>query len=284
MREFLNYSLRGQEGLRSYIKYLAVGLAALFIVNVQFIIIGKFDTTLDRVYINLYETVGVFFAAAIFGFIINRLMHISVNGGTSRMSILLGTGVLSLVFSAVTSVMIEAAYFITDGIYTIFGMKLDCMGMSNLSPTYVNNEILLANTIKNKLEYDPRFIFFNMCVVSMVIMLAYAGAILFVAVKQRINKYAAVISTGILAIIYWAVFTDQHPGSFFGEMVSSMDNCLFNIAEILYPNPIEPYGCGTYPGAVIQFLSIGLGAFVAGYLIYVLLIIRAPVSGDKKGE
>jgi hypothetical protein len=284
MGEFLRFSFRGKEGLRRYLKYFGLSLGALFLLHMIALVIGMIGTDSIDGAKNFYESVGAAAAAIIFGIVLYDLIKISLHNGTSRASLLVGSGVSALVFGTLTSVMIEAVYLMTDGIFRLAGMRLDCIIMCDERHDWAGGEHLSVQGMSDLLAHDPRFIFFSISEIFLLVMLGYTAVMVFLAVKQRTNLFGALTASAVTAYSYFMVFID-YDGSVTlrGELMSGLRNNMVYIGEILRPDPMAPGQYGSCLGAVMAFISTALMVFMIGYLVYAVFILRAPAGERKRG-
>ena len=284
MGEFLKLSFRSKEGLRAYLKWFGLCLGALFLLHMTALIIGLVNDNYSDGWKNIYESTGSVAAGAVFGTVLYGLTQISLQNGTSRLSLVVGTGALALVFGALSAVLIEAVYLVTDGIFRLAGMRLDCIVMSDGRYTFASGEDLGRRAMNDLLAYDPRFIFFTMCETLLLILLCYTAVIVFLAVKRRTNLFGGAIAAAVTAYCYESLFIDYDCTTVLGEIMGSLNDSMRYIGEILHPDPMDPIGPGgTYFGAVTGFLSTGLGIFMIGYLVFAMFSLRAPAVKKRKG-
>ncbi|SFB80669.1 hypothetical protein [Ruminococcus albus] len=284
MGEFLSYSFRGKEGLRRYLKYFGLSLGVLFLFHIILLIAGIISVNFRSDWKNIYESAGAAAAGIIFGIVLYDLIKISLHNGTSRVSILVGSGAAALTFGALSSVMIEAVYLITDGIFRLAGMRLDCIIMCDDRHTWAGGEQLSMQGMNDLLAHDPRFIFFSISEIFLLVMLGYTAVMVFLAVKQRTNLFVASIASAVTAYCYFNLFID-YDGSVTlrGQLMTGLRENMVYIGEILHPDPMAPDQYGSCLGAVIAFLTTALMVFMIGYLVYAVFILRVPAAERKRG-
>ena len=284
MGEFLSFSFRGKEGLRRYLKYFGLSLGVLFLFHIILLIAGIISVNFRSDWKNIYESAGAAAAGIIFGMVLYDLIKISLHNGTSRVSILVGSGAAALGFGAISSVMIETVYLITDGIFRLAGMRLDCIVMCDDRHNWAGGEQLSMQGMNDLLAHDPRFIFFCISEIFLLVMLGYTAVMVFLAVKQRTNLFGGSAAFALIMNWYIMVFI-EYGGSVTlrGELMSGLREKMIYIGEILHPNPMAPNQYGSCLGAVIAFLTTALMVFMIGYLVYAVFILRVPAAERKRG-
>ena len=285
MREFLGYAFRGKEGLRRYLKYFGLSLGVLFLLHIILLIMGIISVNFRNDWKNIYESAGTAAAGIIFGIVLHDLIKISLHNGTSRISLLVGSGAVALTFGALTSVIIEAVYLLTDGIFRLAGMRLDCIIMCDERHNWAGGEQLSMQGMNDLIAHDPRFIFFSISEIFLLVMLAYTAVMVFLAVKHRTNLFGVLTASSLTAYCYFMVFID-YGGSVTlrGELMSGLRDKMIYIGEILHPDPMAPGQYGGCIGAVMAFLSTALMVFMTGYLVYALFILRVAAAKQKRGR
>lgn len=284
MGEFIRFAFRGKEGLRRYLKYFGLSLGVLFLFHIILLIAEIISVNFRNDWKNIYESAGAAAAGIIFGMVLYDLIKISLHNGTSRASILVGSGAAALTFGMISSVMIEIVYLITDGIYRLSDMRLDCIIMCEYRHDWAGGEHLSMQNMNDLLAHDPRFIFFCISEIFLLVMLGYTAVMVFLAVKQRTNLFVASIASAVTAYCYFNLFID-YDGSVTlrGQLMTGLRENMVYIGEILHPDPMAPDQYGSCLGAVIAFLTTALMVFMIGYLIYAIFILRAPASERKRG-
>ena len=270
MGDFLKFSFRSREGLLSYIRIFGECLLGVMFISFLLLIVFIYDG--DK-YIDIasFEVPAAFFAGGALIINLSRMLRFSVNGGTSRRSFLLSTGLMGLVYGAVSTVMIQLTVLFTALVYRCFGMKTVCFVSQ-----YCYNEKLKYGV------FDPKIILLNISVVFFFVMLAFMAALVYLAVKSRWGTKIGAAAAGILLfVIYGSVeYSDIHG---FEWLFDGLEEAL-NYAEdnFLLPEPPYVYMDNTYHSfgeTLSMFLLAGLGLFTMAYLVYFLLLRRAPVRG-----
>ena len=283
MREYIEYALRGREGLRTYVKWFGLGIIALFIIHMilipafphvgpPFVETSPASAEHYRV-LNYYENVGALFAGIAFAYVLAKIIPVAVNGGTSRVNIILGTGVIALAFSAVTILMMKAACLITNGIYGIFGYTLDSQALFNIS-----------DAVREKAASDPRVFFFDICISFYLILMVYSAAVIFAAVKQCVNTpaaFVASIASGVLIYVFY--LTNGRTYGYPSPNILCENTSIHEIEFALYPDPRMGYP-PSYSDCVTDILSDCLIAFLITFLIYALLMLRSSLTKGKKAD
>ena len=279
MRDFLRYVFKSREGLAAYLVYLASALGGIFLMHMLFLAVLKKDGTIDVLEADVFEPAAVLFSAVFFLVVMSRLLNLSVNGGISRRSFILGTAVICPVFAVITSVIIEAANMITAEIYSAFGVRLESITMSALY-----NE---AN-IKSIAAHDPEFIFFEVCVIFLLVITAFAAVLIYLGTQKRFGTAAAVIVIGFFLMVLY-ISTHSFDGIGYTEnLLEELDECMYQMNHVLYHDLLSEWDyydepVYTYAHCVMTFIMTGLGVFAAGYLLYLAALRRAPVRGKKQG-
>ncbi|MBP3270644.1 MAG: hypothetical protein J6M17_00265 [Ruminococcus sp.] len=279
MRDFLRYVFKSREGLAAYLVYLASALGGLFLMYMLFLVVLKKDGAIDVLEADLFEPAAVLFSAVFFLVVMSRLLNISVNGGISRRSFILGTAVICPVFAVITSVIIEAANMITAEIYSAFGVRLESIMMSSLSSE--------AN-IKSIAAHDPEFIFFEVCVIFLLVITAFAAVLIYFGIQKRFGTAAAVIVIGFFLMMLYISRNTFYGYSYIDDLYGELDRCMHQMDYVLYHDLLSEWDyydepVYTYAHCVMTFILTGLGVFAAGYLLYLAALRRAPVRGKKQG-
>ena len=284
MGEFRRFSFRGKEGLRRYLKYFGLSLGILFLFHIIVLILEIISINFRNDWKNIYESAGTAAAAIIFGMVLYDLIKISLHNGTSRARILVGSGAAALASGAISSVMIETVYLITDGIFRLADMRLDCIIMCEDRHDWAGGEQLSMQNMNDLLAHDPRFIFFCISEIFLLVMLGYTAVMVFLAAKQRTNLFVASIASVVTAYCYFNLFID-YGGSVTlrGQLMTGLRENMVYIGEILHPDPMDPSSYSSFIGAVLAFLATALMVFIIGYLVYALFILRVPAAGRKRG-
>jgi hypothetical protein len=283
MGDFLRFSFGGKDGLKAYLKYFGLCLGVLFLIHMIALFIGLTNVNYRDGWKNIYESVGAAAAGIVFGKVFYNIIKISLYNGTSRASLLAGTGVVAPAFGAISSLIIEAVYLITNGIFRLAGMRLDCIVMCDDRYAFAGGEQLSYRGMNDLIAHDPRFIVFSISEIFLLVMLGYTAVIVFLAVKQRTNLFGALAASLVTAYCYDTLFIDYDSVSLSGMMMSELNENMRYIVEILYPDPMAPNQYGSCIGAVNDFISATLIIFLIGYFIYALFMIKAPAAGKKKG-
>ena len=182
MRKFFRYALRSSEGLREYLMLLGSVLGACFLINLILLIVLVANNYYEKAMMSLYEIVGAVAAGFGCASLADRLLRTSVSFGVSRKTYLRGMLCVLPVFALITTVMIQLALFLTDGIFRLAGYRL----------LYVANRIY-----NNESNYDPRMLVLNLTVIFCLCIAAYALALLYAGCKSRFNRIVGVIAVSI---------------------------------------------------------------------------------------
>ena len=283
MREYIKYAFCGREGLRTYLKWSGLGFLVLFIIHMliipslsyvgePFIVTSPSTAEHYRVF-NYYENIGAVFAGIAFAYVLAKIIPVAVNGGTSRVNMVLGTGVIALGYSAVTVLIMNIACLVTSIIYGRFGLKLD-----------INAVAFIEDALRSKAVSDPRVIFFDVCISFYLLLAFYAAAVIFAAVKQKINTAAAFLSSAVSCFLIYLFY--RMNASYSGYLSNALDFLLLNrsIGELeyaLYPDP-RMSDFVDYSDCVISVLSDCFIVFLAAFLVYALLMLRSSLTGRRK--
>lgn len=271
MRAFLGYTFRGREGLFSYLAYLGAALLGMFLLHMVILGAMLYDGYYDHIDLMLYEHYTPMIAAVFFGITVSRLMRIAVNGGTSRLSFILGTGAAAPVFALITAAAIQLVYTITELIYRAFGMEVYC---------FVTIDIWQC---PNELMLRPRTMIMNISVMFCMLMISYSLALLFVGIKNRIKTPAAAIITGGVVFFYW-LCQDGYIG-LLRDIFERLHDYLDQAESMIAPERYGEFYIGevplTFSGFIGTFTAFGLVMFIILYAVYAALTFRVPVRGKE---
>ncbi len=269
MRGYLGYVFRGREGLRSYAAFMGAALGGLFVLHLFILIVLVKDDYFDHIDLMFYEGLGSLFAGAFFGIVTERLMKLSAFGGVSRRSFIIGTGVAGLLFAALTSAAIQVMYIITELVYRLFGMGLDCMVMSGIG------------THRSEVAIAPRTIIFNAAVTFFGIMLIYGFSVLFVGLRSRLRRAAPVITGAV--VVFFGYSYDMYAGPL-GELFGMLEDRLmfseYAVAPEIFGTAASVNGISmTFGDGVLAFVVSGVLIFAVMYAVFALAVMRAPLRG-----
>lgn len=142
--------------------------------------------------------------------------------------------------------------------------------------------------IKSIAAHDPEFIFFEVCVIFLLVITAFAAVLIYLGTQKRFGTAAAVIVIGFFLMVLY-ISTHSFDGIGYTEnLLEELDECMYQMNHVLYHDLLSEWDyydepVYTYAHCVMTFIMTGLGVFAAGYLLYLAALRRAPVRGKKQG-
>ena len=251
----------------------------MFLLYIMILIFLLKDGYLEGCDIAIYENFTPCFAALAFVIVTERMLGISVNGGVSRRTFIIGTGITAPVFAVITAILTEAAYLLTYPLFSLNGVRLDCF------PTAIG--FGLSTNVRQQLNLHPKMILFNTIIIFFVSMVTFAIALIFIECRHRLNSTAAVCFSIPAAIYAFLCSRDEAHINILIYDIIDLDRILYSLDMIILPDSFEPYSYDallpTYPEAICVFIFWSFVLFMISYLIFILLMYRVPVRGNSNG-
>lgn len=293
MRTFLRFLLKSREGLRSYLVFISVIMAALFAAHLftlfAVLIPEQYDDYLD---IMIYELFGT--AAAAYGLSrwTDSVLHYSVAGSISRRTFLKGMAIALPGAAAVTALLMQAVYMITDGIYVMNGNRLGSFATASV--------VVFLNDYPPTLHF--RLITANLTIWFCALLLAFSIGLIFVGARRRFNLPTAFAAAGGLAFLYRILLLSPYDIILYGndytwhyctsiaeysiELIGSwIDPAGFiEMQKYNYPDAILT-AQDTFWSGIAAMIALTLICFFIVYAVFILMVKKAPVRGkEQEGE